>query len=86
MAPLTLHAQKFPIESHVDACGDGTTAMSDTELSEVLACTLSQRDAMGYLMDRWEGYSPELREACLARSREDSTADYVELVACLKDV
>ncbi|WP_339935142.1 hypothetical protein [Vreelandella glaciei] len=85
IAPLMLNAQEFPIESHVDACGDGSQEMSDKELSEMHACTLRQRDAMGYLMDRWEGYSPELREACLARSQEGNKADYVALHECLKD-
>lgn len=80
-----LHAQELPIANHVDACGDGAKEMSDNELSEMLACVLRQRDSMGYLMDRWEDYPPELREACLAQSRRVNTVDYVELEACLVD-
>lgn len=81
-----LYAQEFPIANHIDSCGDGSSGMSDAELSEMHACVLRQRDAMGRLMGRWGSYSTELREACLAQSRAVNTVDYVELEACLKGV
>ena len=84
-SPLTLFAQELPIKSHVGVCGDGSVEMSDQERSEMQACTLEQRDAMGYLMDRWSGYTTELRQSCLARLRTRATVNYVELEACMKE-
>lgn len=83
-SPLTLFAQELPIKSHVGVCGDGSVEMSDQERSEMQACTLEQRDAMGYLMDRWSNYTAELRQSCVASSRGGAAVDYVELEACVK--
>ena len=80
--PLTLFAQELPIKSHVGVCGDGTVEMSDQELSEMLACTLEQRDAMGYLMDRWHRLTSEVKELCLHQSRHSEVMDYVNLQIC----
>jgi len=82
---MSLSAQELPIESHVIVCGDGSVAMNDEELSEMLACTLEQRDAMGYLMDRWQSYPAELREACVARLQAEEAVDYVQLAACIEN-
>ncbi len=84
-SPLSLFAQELPIKSHVGVCGAESVDMSDEDLSEMQACTLEQRDAMGYLMDRWSGYATELKQICVARSRAGATVDYVELEACMKE-
>jgi hypothetical protein len=81
--PISLVAQELPIANHVDVCGDGSIEMSDEELSEMLACTLEQRDAMGYLMDRWAKYPAELKEICLGQASNDKVDNYVKLKACL---
>ena len=80
-----LLAQELPIESHAPVCGNGSVEMSDEALSEMLDCVLEQRDAMGYLMDRWSNYTAELRQACVARSRSGATVDYAELEDCVKE-
>lgn len=80
--PIPLVAQELPIANHVDVCGDSSIEMSDEELSQMHACTLEQRDAMGYLMERWEDFSDDVKQKCLDRSREESSVDYVELYAC----
>jgi hypothetical protein len=77
-------AQELPIESHAPVCGNGSVEMSDEALSEMLDCVLGQRDAMGYLMDRWSSYTAELRQSCVASSRGGAAVDYVELEACVK--
>lgn len=81
-SPFPLLAQELPIESHIDVCGDGSVEMNDEELSETLACTLEQRDSMGYLMERWQVYPKEIKQECLHRSRKENSVDYVELYAC----
>jgi hypothetical protein len=80
-----LLAQQLPIESHAPVCGNGSVEMSDEALSEMLDCVLEQRDAMGYLMDRWSSYTAELRQACVARTSSGAAVDYAELEACMKE-
>jgi hypothetical protein len=84
-SPLTLFAQELPIKSHVGVCGAESVDMSDEDLSEMQVCTLEQRDAMGYLMDRWSSYTAELRQACVARTSSGAAVDYAELEACMKE-
>ncbi|MDP4557962.1 hypothetical protein Q9247_09730 [Halomonas meridiana] len=82
---IPVFSQEFPVASHVDVCGDGTVEMSDEALSEMLDCVLEQRDAMGYLMDRWSNYTDEVRRECIARSSSGETVDYIGLEACVKE-